>query len=53
MSQIATVVGQLVDLAGGGRRKLPAGDDAVALEGTQPLGEELAADSRQTVDPDR
>ena len=34
LSQIAAVVGQLVDLPGGRRRKLSAADDALAFERT-------------------
>src|SRR5262245_48139292 len=49
-SKIPTVLGQLVHLPSGRRRQLFSRDDAVAFEGSQPLGEELAADARQTVD---
>jgi hypothetical protein len=50
LGQIATLVGQLVHLAGGGRRKFAPCQDAVALKRTQAIGQERATDSRQAVD---
>jgi hypothetical protein len=48
--EIATVLGELVDLPGDGRGQLSSGDDALALEGAEPFGEELAADPWQAID---